>query len=220
MRIAAISDIHGDYQSLTAVWQDIEDRGLNQMPVLNAGDTVAYGHSTMACVDFVRDASHGIISVSGNYDVNSARFPAKEDSYRRKWGKLRPDKLGALRDASDDLTTDARNWLLTIPTATTIELGGARISLSHYAPTTDKEGLFADTSETRLSQIAAEIDGSFDIVIVGHTHSAFARRVGDVLFVNPGAVGRSFGSPTYAEIDVEPDTDSKARIVSCRVLQR
>jgi putative phosphoesterase len=173
----------------------------------------------MECIEFVRDPARNIISVSGNYDINAARYPAKEERFRRKWGRLRPDKLGALRDASNDLTPEARKWLLTIPSATSIEIEGARVSLSHYAPTTDKEGLFADTSDARLSQIAAETDGSFDIVIVGHTHSAFARPVGDVLFVNPGAVGRSYGYPTYAEIEVEPNSHPKARIISCRVLQ-
>jgi len=217
MRIAAISDIHGDFQSLTTVWSDIETRGLNKGPVLNAGDTVAYGHSTMACIDFVRDERRNIVSVAGNYDINAARFPAREESFRRKWARLRPEKFLALKDASADLSANAREWLLALPTSTIVDVEDARLSISHYAPTTEKEGLFADTAETRLAEIAAQIDRRYDVVIVGHTHSPFVRRVGSVLFVNPGAVGRSFGTPTYAELEFGPNTEPVARIILCRV---
>jgi putative phosphoesterase len=217
MRIAAISDIHGDYRALMAVWADIEARGLDCGPVLNAGDTVAYGRDTMTCVNFVRDASRNIVSVCGNYDGNTAGFPAKQEKFRRKWGKLRPEKYRALKDASEDLTVDARSWLLDMPRVKSIELEGVRISLSHYAPTVGKEGLFAETSEDRLLSIVDELNGSCDIVIVGHTHSAFVRTVGGVFFVNPGTVGRSSASPTYAEVEFGPGTCPKARIIACHV---
>ncbi len=78
MQIAAISDIHGDFRALKAVWQDIERRGLDANIVLNAGDTVAYGPDTMACIDFVRDPKRNVLSVGGNYDYNVAKFPKKE----------------------------------------------------------------------------------------------------------------------------------------------
>ncbi len=220
MRIAAISDIHGDLRSLQAVWNDIVNRGLADAPVLNAGDTVAYGPETMACIEFVRDPDRKIVTVGGNYDINVARFPAKEKTFRQKWGKLRPVKYEALRQASSDLSEEARSWLCHLPAVERMELGGTAVSVSHYAPTHDKEGLFASTPEARLWQIATELDGKVDVAVVGHTHSGFARRAKDVLFVNPGSVGRSFGNPTYAEITIEPDTQPVARIIACRVSQR
>jgi putative phosphoesterase len=219
LKIAAISDIHADLPSLKIVWRDIEERGLGLRPVLNAGDTVAYGTDTMACIDFVRKVEPPMVIVGGNYDYNVARFPKKEESYRRKWGKLRPEKFRALQRASEDLDDEAREWLTDLPSHERVRIDGFTISISHYAPTADKEGLFADTTQARLWQIATEIDHEFDVVIVGHTHTPFVRRVGDILFVNPGSVGRSHGHPTYAEITLAQGALPEARIITCRVSQ-
>jgi putative phosphoesterase len=220
MRIAAISDIHGDYASLREIWRDIEERGLSEEPVLNAGDTVAYGPDTMQCIDFVRDVRRRIVSVSGNYDINAAMFPERVGKYEQKWGKARPDKLNALRSASEEMTADARQWLLALPRIERLEIGGVRFSVSHYAPVPGKLGLFADTADKCLEEVADQLGGEVDVVVVGHTHSPFCRSCGGVLFVNPGCIGRSYGMPTYAEIAVEPNSQLNARIITCRVLQR
>ena len=222
MRIAAISDIHGNGAALEAIWSTLADENLigSRQTVLNAGDTVAYGPDTMACINFVRDPARHIVSVGGNYDVNVSRFPEKRDHYHKKWGKLRPDKFESLQNASDELSGDGREWLAALPSQIELTMEDARISLSHYVPGSTKEGLFSNSPPSRLEQIAAELNGRYDIVVTGHTHSAFARVVGGVLFVNPGSIGRSWGAPTYAEITIEPGVPPTARILPCHVTPR
>ncbi len=222
MRIAALSDIHGNLAALEAVWANLEMRKLlaPSQPVLNAGDTVAYGSETMACLEFVRDPARQIVSVGGNYDINVSRYPEKQDSYRKKWGKLRPDKFEAIEQASEQLTGDAREWLADLYTLVELELAGRRVSVSHYAPGSDKEGLMRSTPQSRLEQIADEVADRYDVVVTGHTHSPFVRQAGSVLFVNPGSVGRAWGDPTYAEITLFPDQTPSARIIRCPVTQQ
>ena len=201
MQYGVLSDIHGSLTALIAVWQKLERDGLDGRTVLNAGDNVGYGDQPEDCVRFLQ-AHPQIVTVQGNYDKNIARFPEKEAEYRKKWVRLRPDKFEAIQRDSAAISEDTRGWLLTLPKEQTVTLEETRIVLTHYSPG-GKEGLGRWTSDVRLQEIAEGLDA--EVVICGHTHTPFVRRVGGVLFVNPGTVGRSFfGGPRYAVLTLEP----------------
>lgn len=193
MQYAVLSDIHGDYDGLVAVWSAIKQRGLTDRPIFNAGDNVGYGTCPEEACLFLRDHSQ-IVNVQGNYDKNVANFPRKEADFRTKWAKNRPDKFNALRSGSRKISEATRLWLLALPQEVSVALEDVKIILTHYTPGS-KESLGACTSDQELASQSKRTDA--DIVICGHTHSAFARRSGGVLFINPGSVGRapSFGHP-------------------------
>ena len=64
MRIAIISDIHGNYEALNAVMRDIELQNIDEIVCL--GDVVGYGASPNECTDLVREKCKHI--VAGNHD--------------------------------------------------------------------------------------------------------------------------------------------------------
>ncbi len=63
--IAIISDIHGNYDALTAVLDKIDELGVNGIICL--GDIVGYGPEPEACVDTVRDRC--AVCLCGNHDA-------------------------------------------------------------------------------------------------------------------------------------------------------
>lgn len=65
MRIAFLSDVHGNLPALHAVWNDLQQRGIDR--ILCAGDLVSFGPSPAEVVDFFID--HRIESVLGNHDA-------------------------------------------------------------------------------------------------------------------------------------------------------
>ncbi len=67
------------------------------------------------------------------------------------------------------------------PTEQTLELGGHRIFLTHELkpPKTETHASLAGYKETAV-----------DAVVYGHSHIAYQRRWGDILFFNPGAAGK------------------------------
>ena len=201
--VAVISDIHGNLQALTDVWTSIENLGLSSETVLNAGDTVAHGDDSGSCIEFVRSHQQ-IISVGGNYDYNVAHFPEKQELFQEKWGQSRPDKFEYLRRASGEISGQQRKWLGELPKKLKFTFDELTLSLCHYSPIGKKIGLGTWTSDDELAKIAAE--SSFDIIVVGHTHTPFVRRVGKTLFVNPGSVGMSWSSPTFAVLTVDAGT--------------
>lgn len=65
MNIAVISDIHGNYDALTAVLDRIDALALDH--IYCAGDTVGYGAQPSECISLLR--TRGIVSVAGNHDL-------------------------------------------------------------------------------------------------------------------------------------------------------
>ena len=211
MQYAIFSDIHGNLAALEAVWNALKTAGLTERPVLNAGDTVGYGPEPEACVHFLRMRPH-CVSVKGNYDKNVALFPEREAEYRKKWGRSRPEKLEALRDASGVISRKTRDWLRDLPAEVNLLLDTVPIFLTHYAPGS-KEGLGRWTADARLAELAPNTDAK--VVVCGHTHTPFVRTVAGVLWVNPGSLGRSWdGRYCYAVLTLESGHPPSAELKS------
>jgi predicted phosphodiesterase len=68
VRIALISDIHGNIEALTAVCKDIESRGIDRIFCL--GDIVGYGCNPLECIEVVKERCEVILM--GNHDQVAA----------------------------------------------------------------------------------------------------------------------------------------------------
>lgn len=103
MKIAVISDIHGNRQALEAVLNDIAPRDC--VKVLCCGDLVGYGGEPNACIEMIR--SRNIPCVRGNHDdlmVHSERM-----------GKLRAEIRASVRWTRNQLSSAAKEWLGNLP---------------------------------------------------------------------------------------------------------
>jgi predicted phosphodiesterase len=65
--------------------------------------------------------------------------------------------------------------------------GLGQVLFCHGSPRSDEEIVTAATTEMRLREILARVDQ--DVVVCGHTHAQFDRRVGGKRVVNAGSVG-------------------------------
>ncbi|MEO7720195.1 MAG: YfcE family phosphodiesterase [Capsulimonas sp.] len=211
MRIGVLSDIHGDLAALSRVWAQLERDGLSDGIVLNAGDNVGYGKSPEGCVRFLQERPN-IVNVRGNYDKHVARFPERDAEFKKKWGRSRPEKYATLRDSSVGISETSRLWLAGLPDFEVVEVAGRQIFLTHYSPGS-KEGLGAWTSKDRLAELAKNTEAQ--IVVCGHTHSAFARFGGTTLFVNPGTIGRNWNRRAqYAILTLDDDLSTRVELKS------
>lgn len=68
MRLAFLSDIHGNLPALHAVWRDLQKKGVDQ--ILCAGDLVSFGPHSAQVVDFFM--ANPIETVLGNHDAVAA----------------------------------------------------------------------------------------------------------------------------------------------------
>ena len=78
MRIAVVSDIHGNLQAFDAVLDAVADAGCEELWCL--GDLVGYGADPDACVDLARE--HAAVCIAGNHDLGVSGAIALEQFSR------------------------------------------------------------------------------------------------------------------------------------------
>jgi predicted phosphodiesterase len=176
--LAIISDVHADVHAVQDALMRIDRMGCDR--VVCAGDIVDYGLFPEEAIALLR--MRKIPCIRGNHDrwaVGRGRADAPEDTAARA------------HDASGfDLSRDAIKFLTTLPTRWDAVLDGIRVAVRHGTPTSDMEGIdprLVTVSDTRRWLT----DAGADVLIVGHTHIAFAMQIpGGGLIVNPGALLR------------------------------
>lgn len=187
MRLAVISDVHGNALALEAVLADIAREGVDAL--LNLGDHV-YGPGDPGAVA-ERLMGLDMVAISGNTDRTLVEIaPQALDEGDRAI-------LGALPD-------DARAWLKRLPKTAVY---ADAIFLCHGTPASDEVYWLDRRDETGHFRRAAEAEIRAELPTVdlpvyccGHTHVARVVTLSDGRIVfNPGSVGR----PTFAMYDPE-----------------
>jgi predicted phosphodiesterase len=193
VRIAVISDIHGNRLALEAVLDDIARQGVDI--TVNLGDLLAGPLDPNGVANILRDADFP--TVTGNHE-RTVMKPEKPTDKVDNWvhNRLSPDNL---------------KWLGIFPATMTIERD---IFMCHGTPKSDttpwldnwfKGRTVTLPDEGEISRAAYGID--FPVLLCGHTHVARSVRLADGrMIVNPGSVGLQlmYGSPDarYAIIEL------------------
>ncbi len=178
MKVALLGDVHGNLPALEAVLEHAHGRGVEA--IWNIGDFVGYGPFPDEVVARLRDEQ--AVSIVGNYDTDVLEAAGKS-----KAGK-NGHKAFAKRWAWEHLSRASRRHLRSLPRERRLEVAGKRVLLTHGSPASPDEHLLPDTPEGRLGELAEMAEA--DVVICGHSHVPFVRKVGKTWFVNTGSVGR------------------------------
>jgi len=190
MKVALIGDVHANLPALEAVLAHARAQKVGA--IWNVGDWVGYGAFPNEVVALLRQA--GALSIIGNYDLKALAI-LEEPERKVK----RSEKLLAFRWTYEQLTKEHRKYLRALSREVRLEVAGKRILLTHGSPESNTEHLGPETPAERLGALAAVARA--DVVICGHSHRPFARKVAGVWFINTGSVGRpDDGDPraTYA----------------------
>ncbi|HEX6051295.1 MAG TPA: metallophosphoesterase family protein [Gemmatimonadaceae bacterium] len=181
MRIAVISDVHGNLLALETVLADIRSRAPDV--IVNLGDCVTsplWPRETLELLDTL-----GLPTVRGNHDRWMAQTTDAPD-----W----PSVVFA-RSA---LTAQQRAMLGALPATRHIADGVLAV---HGTPASDTAYLLEDKVDGRLAlarraTVAERLDGvTAELVLCGHSHTQHVASVApDRLVLNPGSVGL----PRYA----------------------
>jgi len=191
MRLAILSDIHGNPLALDAVLADIQSQGeVDAYWVL--GDFAALGYDPVTPLEKVTALSHASFT-RGNTDryVVTEDLPvppekALEDS------ALLPQVMEAVRSFSWTRgyvsAAGWLDWLTNLPLEVRLTLpDGTRLLGVHASPGRDDgPGIQPQHSDGKLEQRLSGCEA--DLVIVGHTHVPLDRRIGRIRVINLGSV--------------------------------
>jgi predicted phosphodiesterase len=206
MRIAIVSDIHGNRQAFEAVLDAIEGSDCNEMWCL--GDLVGYGADPDACVQLARQ--HAAICLAGNHDlVVRGDLPLEQFS--------RGAALAA-RWTRDTITAETREYLDSLQPVILDE----SVGLYHASPRDPVWEYVLSSLQADLCLDAQE----HRVCLIGHSHVAlsFSRRPGEAAsgqtreqdeqleldagewLINPGSVGQPRdGDPRAAWLELDLD---------------
>jgi predicted phosphodiesterase len=176
MRIAALSDIHGNLAALDAVLADIGRRGCDV--IVNLGDILSGPLQPAETAD--RLMPLGLPTIRGNHERQLLETP--------------PAQMGESdRYAHEQLGDGHRAWIASLPS--TLRLsddvflchGTPGSDLEYFLEVVDDQGPHA-ASVDQVRARAGQQDAS--LILCGHTHTQRAVQLDDGrLVVNPGSVG-------------------------------
>ncbi len=191
MRIALLSDIHGNPIALDAVLADVKAQGdVDAHWIL--GDLAAIGYDPVGALERLAELPNARF-VRGNTD----RYVVTGERPRPTFAAVESDPrlLPLLVDVAQSFAwtqgaitaTGWLEWLAALPFEQRAVLpDGARLLGIHASPGSDERGVHPGLSDAELKSLLA--DCAADLVCVGHTHWPMDLRVDGVRVVNLGSV--------------------------------
>ncbi|MEH7440344.1 YfcE family phosphodiesterase [Neobacillus drentensis] len=198
MRIAFISDIHGNATALEAVLKNINQNKVDQVFVL--GDICFRGPEPKRSLDLVQSIDPKVIK--GNAD---------------EW-VVRGIKEGEVPASAIEIMNKERDWTFSrlkeedieflkgLPMDLKLEVGSFKLHAFHATPDSLFEVVTPNENDQNLEEKLMGTEA--DIFIYAHIHKPYIRYINGKCLINIGSVGLPFdglNKSSYAILDVEGD---------------
>lgn len=202
VRIAALSDVHGNLPALAAVHKAVDATRPDYVAI--CGDVVFNGPDPAGTLALVQELQRaGAFVTLGNTDVAvadgdmAAAFPWFPDGA--------PDSYLAAADwAREQIGDDGVDYLRRLPSERRLRVGDDLVLFCHASPGSLTDGLAADLDPVVTIDRVSRTDAR--IIVCGHTHLPEVREVGWRTIVNDGSAGYIFdGDPTASWALIEID---------------
>jgi predicted phosphodiesterase len=188
VKVAALFDVHGNLPALEAV---LADPRCAAADVLVSGGDLVVGPCPAECLDRLEALGHRVRFLRGNCDREAVETPGDgELGEASSWSNAQLGPERAARVARWPLTAELDVAAL------------GRVLFCHATPTSDVPILTRITPEEAALEALGDVDA--DVVVCGHTHVQYDRRVGSVRLVNTGSVGMPYegsGDARWALLD-------------------
>ncbi len=217
MRVAVVTDLHGNRTAFDAVLKDLRTTAPDV--VLHGGDLADNGSSPVEIVDRLRDL--GWRGVLGNTDEMLFRPESMQDFAARS-PKLQPlfdvVEEGAIA-TREKLGKERLDWLSRLPHREVVD----GIALVHASPQTRWSAPAPEAPDDELRTIYNEL--GCRTVVYGHIHRAYIRKLPGLTVANAGSVGLPYDRDpraTYLLVNdgvpeirrVEYDLDRELKLLS------
>ena len=177
MRVAALYDIHGNLPALDAVLAEVDAD-----VILVGGDTVA-GPWPSETLERLRGLDGDVRYSRGNADRELTEPPKPQVEAGP------PQEV--LEWVRERLSDEQLAFLTKLPLTDSVEVDGlGRVLFCHATPRDDNEILTRISPDQRWRRALAGVEA--DVIVCGHTHVQFDRRVDQLRIVNAGSVGMPY----------------------------
>jgi putative phosphoesterase len=202
MKIAVISDIHGNIQALEAVLNDIKNESCKRIFCL--GDLAMAGPEPSKTIDRIieLEASLDMPVIQGNTDEMIANCNNRILHLLKKNNTI---MANALAKDVIEVSELQKEYLKNLPAQKEIEIEGIKILFVHGSVRKNNENIFPDL---KIEEVEEMIKGTnADIIFCGHTHIPCGYQTNTKqTVVNTGSVGRPFSiepKACYAILEIK-----------------
>lgn len=194
MKIAIISDIHGNLEALKSTIKDIKSKKVDKIYCL--GDIIAKGSHTHECIEIIKKECE--IVLRGNCDRHFSNILDKEKVKENLKDKEKIKiELDRWENFNKILTEEEKQYLTNLPYSYEFYLSGSLIRIFHASPERDnkvlinqdsmedKYKMFLPSEKTQSQKVA-------DVIVYGHIHHQYMDKLYNKTILNTGSVGNSF----------------------------
>jgi len=194
-RVAVLCDIHGNLPALDAVLEEVQAEHVDLVVV---GGDVFPGPMPRETLRRLLDLAGPVQYVHGNGELAMlAQLDAADPADVTYWGTTSggplPEPLREIsRWCARQLTPEDARVLSTWPRTITIRIDAVGdVLFCHGTPHSETDAFTSLTPEDVLIPVFSGL--GVPLVVCGHTHIQFDRRIGTTRVVNAGSVGMPFG---------------------------
>jgi len=208
MRVVFISDIHANFPALCRSLEWAQRNRADR--IICAGDIVGHGPHPTEVVRLL--AEQHVEAILGNVDRKVLALLENPKKLQKRLGKKAhaPAAWAALA-----LGDAERAWLGALPTELRFAAEGVDIQVVHGSPLSDTDYIFPSITAPAL--LAKLGEPHPQVVVCGHSHIPFQRRIAGVRVLNCGSVGRPVdGDPRGSLALCEFPGDAR---VACRIVR-
>ena len=185
MRVAVISDMHGNDLAFEAVEADIEKQKVDQIVCL--GDAVQGGPQPAAVVQRLRRLNCPVVMGNADAWLLSGQETADEGIPPERLKKMQEIRLWSLAG----LTEDDIDFIAKFQPTITMNLeDGLELLCFHGSPTSFDDLILPAVPEEEFQKVLGAYADK--ILTGGHTHAQQIRHLGKYFFFNPGSVGFAY----------------------------
>jgi predicted phosphodiesterase len=205
MRIAIVSDIHGNRTAFEAVLADL--RRASPDLILHGGDLAHGGASPAYIVDRIRDL--GWEGVMGNTD-EMLPMPEALTEFARQTPKLQ-SLCAAIEEMAaatrESLGPERLVWLGCLPR---IQMRGP-VALVHASPESTWRSPMPEAGDAELQSVYGPL--GLPIAVYAHIHRSYIRSVSGMIVANSGSVSLSYDGDRRAAYLLVDDSEPSIRRV-------
>src|SRR5260370_4978403 len=182
MRIAVISDIHGECFALDQVLQDMQRQGIEQMECL--GDTLQGGSQPAETLARLRELNCPVVMGNADAWLITGQQTSAGEELSEKQQEVRAWSLAQLSESDVAFVRQFR------PTIEIPLEAGKKLLCFHGSPRSFDEIILPQTPDDVVRQFLGGYDAT--LLTGGHTHTQQMRRLGTSWYFNPGSVSLAY----------------------------
>lgn len=210
MRVAVLSDIHGNGVALQYAINDLKSLGIKKIIIL--GDVIMKGPMPLQSLEMLKDKDLEIIAwIKGNTDLWLEEITDVWIPSTRREKEL----YLYYKYAKDNLKKEQIVFLKELPLECSINLNGINILCVHGTPQSIVEAIDSNVSKEEIKKAIKGVEEQ--LILSGHSHTSFIGEVDDKMIFNVGSIGNSLDGDNRISYGILDFIEDRVNLVNRRI---